>query len=109
MYGMKMINKEMNMSRRYEMLLKAREEMNDPSVWGSLNYKNWLIELCGNKFNVDLILLTKFYGYHSKYPQICVAIYLDQNPPQVVAFVKDPVERQNIVETIREWLYEEID
>jgi hypothetical protein len=83
-------------------------EMNDSSAWGILDRRNRLIELCGDKFNVDTIFLTKLFGYHSAYPQICVAIYFDQNPPKIVPVVNDPVERQNVTEAVCDWLYEEI-
>jgi len=99
------------MLKRYEVLLKAMKEMNDPSAWGILDRKNRLIELCGDKFDVDvnISLRTTLYGYHLEYSQIYVAIHLDQLPPRIVPFVADPVERQNVVETVHEWLYEEID
>jgi len=102
-------NRRFNMSKRSEVLLKTMKEMNDSSVWGILNRKNRIIELCGDKFDVDMILFTKLYGYHSEYPQICVTIYFDQNPPKIVPFVDDPVERQNVTEAVCDWLYEEID
>jgi len=97
------------MPKRSEVLFKVMKEMNDPSVFGILNRRNRLIELCGDKFDVDMILLTKIHGYHSEYPQIYVTIYLDQNPPRIVPFADDPVERRNVAEAVCDWLYEEID
>jgi hypothetical protein len=99
------------MSKRYQLLYEVMVGKQAKSIKELSERQSRILDLCGNQFAPDLntSFRTTLYGYPTPHPQIYTAIHLDRKPPRIIAFASEPTERREVEETVRGWLWEEVE
>jgi len=99
------------MSKRYQLLHEVMVGKQAKSLKELSERRSRVLDLCGNRFTPDLhtSLRTTLYGYPTPHPQVYTAIHLDRKPPRIIAFASEPTERREVEESVRDWLYEEVE